>query len=504
MDTRRTVSTLAASLAVVALAVSAPAARADDATSTPTPAGTSTGTTAAATTSAPPTTTAATTSATTTTTPPTTAAPAPAVIGRGAPVSQVKDLQVRLKLVGQFAYAITGVYWSAVDSSVLAFQRAHGLAENGVVDQPTWDRLRALTNTPVAVTRTARVSQVKDLQIRLKLVRQFTYAITGVYWSAVDRSVLTFQLAHNLPQSGVVDQRTWDRLRALTNTPVAIPRTAAAVRVKDLQVRLKLVRQFTYAITGVYWSAVDRSVLTFQLTQNLPQSGVVDQRTWDRLRTLTATPVAIGRTSGTARIREAQLRLRAVGRWNYAITGVYWSALDRAVLAFQQQGNLPQSGVIDTRTWSRLLALTHLPGTFDQRRYTAGLRPLMPTIGSLDSRCRTGRVMCVDKATRTLTWVVDGKPLMVMWARFGGPGRETREGTFRVSRKYEYVISNLYFTPMPYSMFFSGGQAVHYSSNFARLGYASSSHGCVNIGDHALVKSLFFKVRVGDKVVVYH
>jgi peptidoglycan hydrolase-like protein with peptidoglycan-binding domain len=292
---------------------------------------------------------------------------------------------------------------------------------------------------------------------------------------------------------------------AAAATPSAvIPRTAPVNQVKDLQVRLKLVGQFAYGITGVYWSAVDRGVLAFQVAQNLPQSGVVDQRTWDRLKAATASPVAIGRTASTAQLKEVQLRLRALGQWGYGVTGVYWSALDRAVLAFQQRRDLPQSGVIDQRTWARLVALTYTPGTFDQHRYNAGMRPVMPKIGALDSRCRTGRVMCVDKATRTLTWVVDGKPLMVMWARFGRPGLETREGTFRVSRMYEYVISNLYFTPMPYSMFFSGGQAVHYSSNFARLGYASASHGCVNIGDHALVKSLFFKVRVGDKVVVHH
>ena len=93
---------------------------------------------------------------------------------------------------------------------------------------------------------------------------------------------------------------------------------------------------------------------------------------------------------------------------------------------------------------------------------------------------------------------------MVMWARFGGPGNETREGTFSVLRKYEYVVSNLYFTPMPYSMFFSGGQAVHYSSNFARIGYAGASHGCVNIADYAQVKALYFASRLGDKVVVHH
>ena len=457
MGSTRTANAVAAALAVVALTVTAPAAQADDSTATPTPTGTSTG-------------------ASTGTTAPTADPTAPATPTATQPAEPT--------------------------ATPTASPTASTPAPPTTGETPV--RTSAAVAAPTAVIpRTAPVSQVKDLQVRLKLVGQFPYAITGVYWSAVDRAVLGFQQAQSLAQSGVVDQPTWDRLRAVTSSPVALPRTATPARVKDLQVRLKLNGRFAYAITGVYWSAVDRSVLAFQLAHNLPQSGVVDQRTWDRLKAVTASPVAIGRTASAAQLKEVQLRLRAVGHWGYGITGVYWSALDRAVLAFQQQRNLPQSGVIDQRTWSRLVALTYSPGTFDQHRFNAGLRPLMPTAGSLDSRCRTGRVMCVDKATRTLTWVVDGKPLMVMWARFGRPGLETREGTFRVSRMYEYVISNLYFTPMPYSMFFSGGQAVHYSSNFARLGYASASHGCVNIGDYALVKSLYFKVRVGDKVVVH-
>ncbi|MGO4599905.1 L,D-transpeptidase family protein [Terrabacter sp. 2RAF25] len=443
MDYKRTTTTIAATLAVVALTVGAPAARADDATGTPAPTGTS-----------------STTATTAPTAPPTTQSGTKA--GTQAPAQ-------------------------AATSS------------------PPPARAAAAAAAPTAVIpRTAPVSRVKDLQVRLKLVGQFPYAITGVYWSAVDRAVLAFQHARGLTETGVVDQPTWDRLRALTNSPVVLPRTATALRVKDLQARLKANGRFAYGITGVYWSAVDRSVLTFQILYDLPQTGVVDQRTWDRLKAVTASPVAIGRTASTAQLKEVQLRLRALGSWSYGITGVYWSALDGAVLTFQQKRGLPQSGVIDQRTWSRLVALTYAPGTFDQHRFNAGLRPVMPTVGSLDGRCRTGRVMCVDKATRTLTWVVDGKPLMVMWARFGRPGKETREGTFRVSRMYEYVISNLYFTPMPYSMFFSGGQAVHYSSNFARLGYASASHGCVNIADHAQIKTLFFLVRVGDKVVVHH
>jgi lipoprotein-anchoring transpeptidase ErfK/SrfK len=56
---------------------------------------------------------------------------------------------------------------------------------------------------------------------------------------------------------------------------------------------------------------------------------------------------------------------------------------------------------------------------------------------------------------------------------------------------------------MPYAMFFSGGQAVHYSSDFAIRGYGGASHGCVNIRDRDGITHLFDQVRVGDTVVVY-
>jgi peptidoglycan hydrolase-like protein with peptidoglycan-binding domain len=275
--------------------------------------------------------------------------------------------------------------------------------------------------------------------------------------------------------------------------------------VKDLQSRLLVVGRTTGSVDGVYDSGVAAALGSFLRGSGLPGDGTtLTAEAREVLRARSASPIAIASTASGGTVKELQLRLRARSLWPYAISGSYGWTLGQTVLAFQRGQNLPQSGVVDRRTWNRLVGLTFTAGTFDRYRYEAGLRPLMPSLASLDYRCRTGRVMCVDKATRTLTWVVSGKPTMVMWARFGGPGRETREGTFTVSRRYEYVVSNLYFTPMPYSMFFSGGQAVHYSSNFARIGYAGASHGCVNIGDYAQVKALYFASKLGDKVVVYH
>jgi lipoprotein-anchoring transpeptidase ErfK/SrfK len=52
-------------------------------------------------------------------------------------------------------------------------------------------------------------------------------------------------------------------------------------------------------------------------------------------------------------------------------------------------------------------------------------------------------------------------------------------------------------------MFFSGGQAIHYSADFALNGYDGSSHGCVNVRNLTLLKRLYNAAPVGTTVVVH-
>lgn len=147
------------------------------------------------------------------------------------------------------------------------------------------------------------------------------------------------------------------------------------------------------------------------------------------------------------------------------------------------------------------------PGPVDEPTATAAVQPVRsrpaPPEVRLDPRCERGRVMCADKTTRTLRWVVDGRVLMTFDARFGGPRTPTREGVFHVYDLLRHHESSLYGTQMPFAMFFSGGQAVHYSPDFAAEGYDGASHGCVNLRDRRGVAELFDRVREGDKVVVY-
>lgn len=203
-----------------------------------------------------------------------------------------------------------------------------------------------------------------------------------------------------------------------------------------------------------------------------------------------------------AKVRELQARLRQINWFDGDVSDNYGSRTTAAVKGFQGKRGFPVTGVVDERTWDRLLAMTRKPTKDELNNVKAAPVPTKLN-WDVDKRCLTGRVMCISKETRKLTWVIDGVPQYQFDVRFGSDELPTREGTFHVYKKMEYVISNLYHTPMPFSLFFSGGQAVHYSSNFARLGYSGASHGCVNVRDYNGIKRLFNESRIGDKVVVH-
>jgi lipoprotein-anchoring transpeptidase ErfK/SrfK len=111
--------------------------------------------------------------------------------------------------------------------------------------------------------------------------------------------------------------------------------------------------------------------------------------------------------------------------------------------------------------------------------------------------CSAAAVACVS-LSRQLAWFVrNGKvvrgPIRVATGR---AGYGTELGTFRAYRKNRMWYSTIYNNaPMPYSVFFDGGEAFHQGSTSIR------SHGCVHVGagNAAWVYSF---LRIGDVVQV--
>lgn len=137
------------------------------------------------------------------------------------------------------------------------------------------------------------------------------------------------------------------------------------------------------------------------------------------------------------------------------------------------------------------------PGTYELLDTIAG------PVGKLPRACTEERSICIDKTQRLVRYVDKGTVRLTLDARFGMVGVETREGAFRVNRRSRDHTSTLYRTWMPFALFFSGGQAVHYSPYFARDGYSGASHGCVNLRDMKAAEWLFDHVGLGTRVYVY-
>ena len=151
---------------------------------------------------------------------------------------------------------------------------------------------------------------IKNLQ---KYLRQLSYhndeisplPIDGIWDSATERALSSFQSLYNLPVTGRADRITWDILkreydRSLSeNSPPAplliFPRIKGyAVSEGDDGILAQVIIYMLDELSAVYGFPIDPEsgsfdshtsalISDFQYRNGLPQSGRVDRETWDRL-----------------------------------------------------------------------------------------------------------------------------------------------------------------------------------------------------------------------------
>src|SRR5882672_4740831 len=103
----------------------------------------------------------------------------------------------------------------------------------------------------------------------------------------------------------------------------------------------------------------------------------------------------------------------------------------------------------------------------------------------------------ISKSQQRLSVVIDGAETYRWPVSTGRRGHETPSGSFHPTRLERHWYSRQYgLTPMPWSVFFHRGYAVHGTMEAYNLGHAAS-HGCVRLRpDNAAI--LFSLVRKRD------
>lgn len=194
-------------------------------------------------------------------------------------------------------------------------------------------------------------------------------------------------------------------------------------------------------------------------------------------------------------VRKAQYRLTWLGfeiREKEMDNDFYGRSTKAVIKQFQRKFFLPITGKLNKDTWKML-------------------DKVGDDVGKLPKVClKEKKTLCIDKTSKLLRYVRNGKVVQTLDVRFGVPGLDTPTGTYRVWYKDRYATSgingpNVPRVPMPYALFFNHDIAVHYSSTFAASGYypGGGSHGCVNVADLKGVAWLFDEFPAGGLVHVY-
>lgn len=134
-----------------------------------------------------------------------------------------------------------------------------------------------------------------------------------------------------------------------------------------------------------------------------------------------------------------------------------------------------------------------------QARGAARLAPRLASLGDVPSQPRLSSSASnvearIDIATQRMIVSVDGEVRHVWKVSTGRKGFSTPRGAYKPQRMHVRYFSRKYYnSPMPYSIFFRGGYAIHGTTAIDRLG-GPASHGCVRLAT-GNARTLFNLVR---------
>lgn len=224
---------------------------------------------------------------------------------------------------------VDGVFGTETEDAVRKFQEIFNLTVDGIIGKATWYRIKSIF---VAVARLAELNSegikladvpknfvteirpgdtgnpVRVLQYYLAVIAVYnnnipTLTIDGVFGDATENAVRAFQRANGLPETGIVDEATWNALNSTylgilqsyppqflaedyspyPGTPLIMGSTGDAVRV--IQGRLSFISEFynnvpNVSVTGTFDEQTRAAVDAFLEDIGLPPKGFVGPGAW--------------------------------------------------------------------------------------------------------------------------------------------------------------------------------------------------------------------------------
>jgi peptidoglycan hydrolase-like protein with peptidoglycan-binding domain len=137
------------------------------------------------------------------------------VLRPGSSGEVVRQLQQALKSLGYDPGAIDGQFGARTESAVKAFQKAQGIAVDGIVGDITWLNIDEADMSNPTIRKGSTGNPVRRAQKRLTLGGYDTNGVDGIFGADTEAAVRRFQGDRGLTVDGIVGPRTWAEIDAL-------------------------------------------------------------------------------------------------------------------------------------------------------------------------------------------------------------------------------------------------------------------------------------------------
>lgn len=261
---------------------------------------------------------------------------APLILGTGS--DAVRQVQIRLNRISNNYPAIPkispvdGYFGQETEDAVREFQRIFNLTDDGIVGKSTWYAILRIYNSvkkiadlnsegitleevsrqyPENLIEGSSSEGVRLLQYFLSYISAFmptvqATPIDGIFGPSTTASVLSFQKAYSLPETGVVDEVTWYEIYnvyrgLIASIParftegVVVPYPGFILRVGSENEYVTLLQEYlnyigqTYdqipsvPVTGYFGALTYNAVAAFQRLFAIEESGTVNLETWNAI-----------------------------------------------------------------------------------------------------------------------------------------------------------------------------------------------------------------------------
>lgn len=279
---------------------------------------------------------------------------------------QITNIQRCLQRLGYLKTQPNGNFGPATETAVIRFQQDNDLPPNGIVNAQTQQFLnRKCENKAPSqpLKRGSRGAAVKKLQEDLRRLG-YNSPVTEFFGPETEQAVKKFQQSRKIAANGVADQRTLNLIQIALSTNCSSPGQFPVLRFDDkgpcvtkLQQLLKYNEYYNMPLTDYFGRETEQAVRRFEQNNELQPDGIADASVWNmmisRIRKPSSRRVLSFADKGDD-VREVQERLRQMGLFKGSVDGNFNSSTMTAIIALQRRASLPDTGVVDLRTWQAL------------------------------------------------------------------------------------------------------------------------------------------------------